>query len=134
MCVYVWCHYYRNVAAWASKKLMAKLVHKISPHFSTLLHYNYSSVQAIEMTFLPLMNNLLNNIMQLTENKYYNTEPKIFNIFDIVYFVPTWSLFTGPVTTYVTTLDKTCLIYAKYPIHYVVEHVVDSTSLYSYGL
>ena len=38
--------------------------------FITLLHYNYLSVQAITMKFLSLMNNLISNILQLTEGKY----------------------------------------------------------------
>ena len=44
------------------------------------------------MIFLPSMNNLIDNILQLTEHKYnllYRTQ-------DIKVFVPIWSVFAGP--------------------------------------
>ena len=53
-----------TVCDWASEKLAYKFNHI----FLTLLHHNKGSDQAIRMKFLPLMNNLTKNILQLIEN------------------------------------------------------------------
>ena len=51
------------------------------------------------MIFLPSMNTVIYNILQFTEHKYnYCTEHKVLELYDDVYFVPTWSIFASPVT------------------------------------
>ena len=50
------------------------------------------------MKFLPSINTFIGNILQLIESKYYTQNLRYVALCDIVYFVPTWSLFAGPVT------------------------------------
>ena len=42
--------------------------------------------------------NLIGNIIQLTESKYCTQNSRYLLFCDMMYFVPAWSLFTGPVT------------------------------------
>ena len=48
--------------------------------------------------FLPSMNNLINNTLQLTETKYCTHNSRYLPVCDMVYFVPTRSVFAGLVT------------------------------------
>ena len=63
------------------------------------------------MQFLPSVNNFIGYILQVTESKYCSQNSRYVPLCDMVYFVPTWSLFAGPVT-YCTTLDP--IDYARF--------------------
>ena len=50
------------------------------------------------MKVLSSKHNLIGNVLQLTDTKYYTKNSRYLPFCDMVYFVPAWSLFAGPVT------------------------------------
>ena len=59
---------------WMGQWKWTKWTHKIWPHFSNLLHHNYSSAKAIEVKFLLSINNLIANSLRCVQ--YLFTESK----------------------------------------------------------
>ena len=83
----------------------AKIVQVGIWNFTTIFNFVASQLKVCSGNYneITIINERLNmNILKLTESKYtYYKEPIIFNILWLrVYFVPTKTIFTGPVTKY----------------------------------
>ena len=63
------------------------------------------------------MNNIINNTLQPTEAKYYTHNSRYLPFCDMVYFVPTWSLFAGLVTYAVIFKKQLFGVLGDFTIH-----------------
>ena len=61
------------------------------------------------MNFLLSINNFIGNVLILTESKYCTQNSRYVPFCGMVCFVPTWSLFAGPVTYVIVYIAKPIL-------------------------
>ena len=75
---------------------------------------------------LPSINNFIGNILQVTESEYCTQNSRYVQFCDMVYFVPTLSLFAGPVTnSVVALLYYNAWVGNQSVIEYLIKCIVD---------
>ena len=72
--------------------------HKIGPLFLSFISHSFLFHHCMAMTFLQFVQNLPGFVIQVTEWKYSISITRYYSLSNKIYFVPTCSVFAGPVT------------------------------------